>query len=529
MPALQETRAEDDVEGGVAVPTWDRPALLVVVVLVLVGVGFRIANATQDLFADELATYWIVADHDLEGVVRTVASTAEITPPLSFVLSWITSRAGLDPLLVRLPALLAGIATIPLVYVLGRRTVSREAALLATALTTFSPFMILYSAEARGYGVLMALLVLSTLALVEGVHRGRWGWWVLHGAAACLAMYTHYTSIFVLGVQAAWVLWYHPRGRRAVLLATAGAVVLYLPWLPSLRGDLDSPTTEILSAFSPLSLDMVRYTLGHWSVGFPYAFPTTSLLDLPGLVPLLMLAASLALGLHGRLARSAPAPIEPAAPGGRQGTVLVALLALATPLGTFLQSAASTNVFSVRSLGASWPYLALAAAALVVSSARLLRPAAVVLAVVPFVIGAVTMLGSDFRRPDYVRMARFADDHDAAVVINGAAFPPGPLTQLEVEGSTPKAPVLRLFVPAQLDRPFAIGDPVPDPEAVLQRAVDIADGGPIVVLSLGVYEAEMTDLLAQLPEDYEVTDELAVDGLYLYDLRALAFERDAGG
>src|SRR5690606_18281717 len=140
----------------------------------------------------------------------------------------------------------------------------------------------------------------------------------------------------------------------------------------------------------------------------------------------------------------------------RGGVLLVALLALATPLGTFLQSAASTNVFSVRSLGASWPYLALAAAALVTAAAPAVRPLAVGLVVVPFAVAAVTMLGSDFERPAYGPFAQFADEHDAAVVVSGAAFPPGPLTQLDVAGSIPQAPVLRLFTPEQTDRPFAI-------------------------------------------------------------------------
>ena len=99
----------------------------------------------------------------------------------------------------------------------------------------------------------------------------------------------------------------HREARRPLVLANVAAVVLYLPWLPSLRGDLDSPTTTILSAFSPLSVDMVRVTLGHWSVGFPYAFPTTTLNDLPGLIPLLMLLVAVALGVHaGRSRGSAP-------------------------------------------------------------------------------------------------------------------------------------------------------------------------------------------------------------------------------
>ena len=49
--------------------------------------------------------------------------------------------------------------------------------------------------------------------------------------------------------------------------------------------------------------------------------------------------------------------------GGHVG--LVVLLAVATPVGAALQSAVGTNVFRTRSLAPSWPYLALAVAALI--------------------------------------------------------------------------------------------------------------------------------------------------------------------
>ena len=80
---------------------------------------------------------------------RDGVHTAEITPPLSFLLTWLTTRLGESPELVRLPALVAGIAAIPLVYLLGVLTVGRRAALLGATLTALSPFMIFYSAEAR--------------------------------------------------------------------------------------------------------------------------------------------------------------------------------------------------------------------------------------------------------------------------------------------------------------------------------------------------------------------------------------------
>ena len=140
--------------------------------MLAVGAAIRIIYASQDLFADELSTYWIISTNGFGGVIDTVHTTAEITPPFSFVLSWLATRIDLTPEMLRLPALVGGIGTIPLVYVVGTRIVGRGAALLAAALTTLSPFMIYYSAEARGYGLMVFLLLGSTLAMLLAIERG---------------------------------------------------------------------------------------------------------------------------------------------------------------------------------------------------------------------------------------------------------------------------------------------------------------------------------------------------------------------
>ncbi|MEZ5167496.1 MAG: glycosyltransferase family 39 protein [Acidimicrobiales bacterium] len=330
--------------------------------LTVVGVVIRVFVAGQDLFADELATYWIATTHGLRGVVETVSTTAEISPPLSFALSWLFTRPGYSSELLRAPALLAGTATIPLVYLVGARTVGRAAALTAAALTAFSPFMIYYSAEARGYGLLMALVLGSTYALLRAVDEGG-RWWAVHGLAVCLAAYTHYTAVFDLGVQFLWMFGRHRPIRRSLFVATAAAAVAYAPWLPSLKGDIDSPTTKILNSISPFDWASVKQSLTHWTVAYPFALPWTRPADLPGTPALVLLAAGGALGVVGLVTRRARLG---GLVGSRdRGFVLVVLLALATPVGAALQSAAGNNVFNTRSLAASLPYLALAVGAFV--------------------------------------------------------------------------------------------------------------------------------------------------------------------
>ena len=95
-------------------------AVLAVVALTVLGAVPRVIVAHQSVFADELSTYWISAQHSLHGVLSLMYGTgaikhAEITPPLYFLLAWATSQLGHAPMLLRLASLVAGVLTVPAV------------------------------------------------------------------------------------------------------------------------------------------------------------------------------------------------------------------------------------------------------------------------------------------------------------------------------------------------------------------------------------------------------------------------------
>ncbi|MDQ6607153.1 MAG: glycosyltransferase family 39 protein [Actinomycetota bacterium] len=465
------------------------PSILAVGALTVVGFALRLSVAHQSLFGDELSTSWISATHGLGGVLSLLYGTAsvkhaEITPPLYFLASWLTSQIGHAPELLRLPSLVAGTLSIPVVYLLGLRTVGRRAALVATAVTTLSPFMIYYSSEARSYGMMMLLVLGSTLAMLQAIDtRGR-RWWVLYAVCSCAAFYTHYTCVFVLGAQLLWLWWAHPEARRPALLANLGAAAGVLPWLPGLINELGSPTVSILSALSPFTGHDVRLALEHWSVGYPYA-SSAPLTGLPGTPALILLGLGIVIAAGGALMsadRSRPTrwPL-----GAERRIVLVLALAIVTPLAEALISAISTHIFGVRNLAASWPALALGLAALLIAAGRRLRPVVVALAVVSFAIGAVKMLEHRYERPNYQAVADFiaGQARPGDVVIDETGqLSPGPVTPLDVALRAPVS-VFRAGSPAERDHPFGFFDPIVPISQAIARAVAAAPGGRIFVAS----------------------------------------------
>jgi 4-amino-4-deoxy-L-arabinose transferase-like glycosyltransferase len=495
--------------------------VLVVAVLTIVGTALRLAVAREAVFGDELSTFWIVSTHGLGGVVSVVHSNAEITPPLYFILSWLTTRVDTTPELLRAPSLLAGVATIPLTFLLGLCTVGLRAALVAAALTAMAPFMIFYSAEGRAYGVVIVLALLSTLAMLAAIEDGRARWWVAYGACSCVAVYTHYTVVFALGAQLLWLIWSHPEARKPALLANAGAIVAFLPWLSGVLNDFTSPTTDILSALQPLNAHSVRVALEHWSIGYPYAFSTTQLRDLPGVAALVLLALGLAVAVTGLLAHHLRE--HPRSRLGRldRRLVLILVLAIATPVGETLVSAVGTNLFGTRNLAVSWPAFALSLAALLVAAGRRLGLVAAVLVIGAFALGAVKMLEPRFQRPDSEAVATVIDRHAASgdVVVDGVIFgvSPGPLSGLDVALDR-RHRVFRIGAPQERDRPFRGDDRIIPAKEVLRRAAAASRGQRLFVVlpdpgtraGLSAIAAALAD---QLPTGHRHTETRTYPGI----------------
>jgi 4-amino-4-deoxy-L-arabinose transferase-like glycosyltransferase len=400
-----------------AVPSRPRAAPLVLVALgLLVVVGFllRLRGIDQTLYGDEYFTYLIVTRNGLRGVWDAVYHTS-ITPPLHYVLAWGALKLGGDPTVaVRLPSLVLGTLTIPVVFALGRRVAGDVAGLLAAALFALGPFAVWYSDEARAYATMMFLLAVAALALLIALDGGRRRWWVVFAVASCAAVWSHYTAAFVVVASLAWAAWARREHLRAVAWSAAGIALGYAPWLPGFveqrrnkRGIEAVDQFATLHPSTPLTING-RILFGHpfFELGrFPGTVATALLL--------LLVAALLVAGLLAGRDRDP----EPRRPGGfwRSDLGLLVVLALATTAGVLLYRLSGTSLFLPRNLGASLPAgLAAIAAGLVWAAHRLPAPvgaAGLALVVAWFAVDAARAAGDGYRRPPYREAAQYIDAH----------------------------------------------------------------------------------------------------------------------
>lgn len=383
----------------------DRATLLVGGLTVLAFL-LRLGLIRDSLLGDELILYDIVHERGLGAALHIVRET-EKTPPLHFLLTWIGAHAFEPRLGVRLPSLLAGTTLVPLVYLIGVRTVGRTAALVGAAVIALQPYALFYGTEARAYAVVTAFTALSTLCLLRALESGRRGWWAGYGLAALAAAYTHYVAIFVLLTQVAWAAWVHRERLRTLLVVNALVVVGFLPWLPSylLQQSHSGDEARRIALLAPPSVGYFVRVLGQVTFGEPFV----SLRAVPGRAALVLGLVALGAGLVAAVVRGRHE--RPSS-----GAMLVILLALATPVGIGLMSSLPDRSFLLpRNLIASTPAIALLFGWLVTSfRRRALVIAATTALVLALGVGAVRALDRANRRSAYRDAAAFIDERARA-------------------------------------------------------------------------------------------------------------------
>ena len=242
------------------------------VVLTLVALTLRLVGSNSGLWIDEI--YSLIDFFRVPLGQMVTAFPRDNHHPLYSALAHLSIGVfGEAPWSIRLPAVLFGTATIPLLYGLGRHVGSRREALLAAALLAVSYHHVWFSQNARGYAMLAFFTVACTWALLRILEGGPRRLAFVYGGCAALGAYTHLTMVFIVAGHAAVcmallatnsgrVMW--TRNRTTILLAFVaaglGALLLYSPVLLQVQSFFTSRTSNLkgVSTTSWAMLETVR-------------------------------------------------------------------------------------------------------------------------------------------------------------------------------------------------------------------------------------------------------------------------------
>jgi mannosyltransferase len=219
--------------------TWPPPewALVATAALVSVGVVLRFWNHS-DMWLDEALTVNISR---LPLSQLHAALMKDGAPPLYyFLLHFWMKVFGSSNLGARSLSGVISVATIPCVWLAGKRMGGRMMALTVTVLVSTSPFAIYYGTEARMYS-LVAFLTAAGFLAIDGALRRPTAWNLIGtGACTALLLYTHYWALYLVAVTGAWLVFQawrakarRRRGARAALIAVIVGCLCFIPWVPT--------------------------------------------------------------------------------------------------------------------------------------------------------------------------------------------------------------------------------------------------------------------------------------------------------
>ena len=204
--------------------------------------AFRLYGlGSESLWWDEVYAISTMAHPGPQEIIRL--SSTDNNPPLFYlILHYWMLLAGDSAFAVRLPSAIAGALAVPVMYGIGRLLFDRSAGLLAALILALSAYNIRYAQEARAYGLMVFLTLLSFYFFAKLVKDGRTRYATV-GYVACtvLLVYTHFYAVFFVAAQVLYLL-VSRENLRGWILPGGVLALLYVPWVILLAVNVLSPS-----------------------------------------------------------------------------------------------------------------------------------------------------------------------------------------------------------------------------------------------------------------------------------------------
>lgn len=168
--------------------------------------------------------------------------SVDVHPPAvqTFLYFW-TRLFGDSPASIRLPFVVFGTLSIPLIYLIGRNWFNESAGLLASVFLAALEYPLLFSRVARPYGFGMFVLLITAFFIGRILKGDKPKIGDQFGMAIGLALcaYTHYfcalSAILLAGIG---LIYTKTINRKSYILSGVGGFVLFLPYLRFLKQHL---------------------------------------------------------------------------------------------------------------------------------------------------------------------------------------------------------------------------------------------------------------------------------------------------
>lgn len=215
----------------------------ILTLIILLGITLRLYKLTEkSLWFDELGEYY-ASTQSFSQMLSIIQ--IHLSPPLDYIILFLTLKiTPHTDFFIRLPSLVWGVLSIPVIYLLSKKlTKNNGISLLSSFFLAISPLAIQYSQEARMYAFFLFLTIISFYFLIQ-IEKANLHYylWILSGIAL---IYTHYFAFFVFILQLLYLIWKNLSERKfnTLLKGIYGILIIiisFAPWTTILFSQLQN-------------------------------------------------------------------------------------------------------------------------------------------------------------------------------------------------------------------------------------------------------------------------------------------------
>ncbi len=214
-----------------------RKRILCIVTPAIIGLIYLVlcfANINQSIWFDESYSSYITR-FDYGKMLEFTA--ADVHPPLYYIFlkTWAHFFGHTDFAMRTMSAIFGAIAIV-FVFLWLKYKYGATAAILGAFMVSISPIFVRYGQEMRMYTLVMAIVFAATYFLQLAIDNGKKIWWIIYALLLAAGMYTHYFVAFAWIAHLVYLVKIYGKKifQKRIIFTYVLAVVLYIPWLPSL-------------------------------------------------------------------------------------------------------------------------------------------------------------------------------------------------------------------------------------------------------------------------------------------------------
>lgn len=205
-----------------------------IILIILAGLILRLVDLNQSLWLDEAINAVFVRSLDLKSLIFNY-SLSDFHPPLYHILmkGWIT-LFGSSEIALRLPSVILGVASIYVIFKIGKKLFDEKTALVAATLLATAPLHIFYSQEARMYMLASFFAIVSVYFFISILVEDKLKNWAGFIISTSLLLYSDYLPYLMIPAYLVYLFLHRKSIKKPTMRSFVPAFLLIaliiLPW-----------------------------------------------------------------------------------------------------------------------------------------------------------------------------------------------------------------------------------------------------------------------------------------------------------